>query len=166
MSTCQTEIRSIIENTPRYTPDMNTKLVYRHITKNNGSYRIDKYLNSKTEYFGTFYNIVDAVHERDLLENVGWDLDVLIESPTNTPDFSINDLPPFPNKRRGSKYFGFKNAVLLKGNLNKDRLNKVWRSSIKYKGHSTSLGLSIEPLTPSILYAIVKKEVMKVTVYD
>ena len=44
-----------------------------------GNYKIVKWLNKKMVYFGTFHTLEDAMLERDLLIQCGWDWDRLCE---------------------------------------------------------------------------------------
>lgn len=171
MSSVATE--PIQYETPRYTPNDNPKHVYRHISLNGKHYRIQKCLNGKREHYGTYKNIVDAVHERDQLESVNWDYDLLVELPTTQASFTINDLPPFeskrdkrpvkvPNSHKKGKYFGFQ-ALLMKPYVNEDNpLTKVWHNKIMYNNHINHLGYYLDPLSPQIIYNIVKTELLKV----
>lgn len=60
--------------------------------KKNGVYRIIK--NNQT--YGEFDDLADALHERDLLEGVGWDLDLLCDlKTTHENKYKDMDLPPF-----------------------------------------------------------------------
>lgn len=67
--------------------------MYHNIYKTrNGVYQIIK---NNTDY-GTFDNLADALHERDLLEGVGWDLDLLCDlKTTHENKYRDMDLPPF-----------------------------------------------------------------------
>lgn len=67
--------------------------MYHNIYKlHNGKYRI---LKNNTDY-GVFDDLADALHERDLLEGVGWDLDLLCDLKTTHPNkYKDMDLPPF-----------------------------------------------------------------------
>lgn len=45
----------------------------RYIRRVKGKYRIQKNINGKMEYFGTFNTLDDARDERDYLESIDWD---------------------------------------------------------------------------------------------
>lgn len=171
MSACESEIMSILE--PRYTPNDNPKIVYRHISLNGKHYRIQKCVNGKKEHYGTYQNIVAAVHERDQLESVEWDYDLVCELPLTPPGFSISDLPPFPRVRdrrpahvptirQRSKYFGFRGIKLAKKLVKEDKLNKCWYVGIMYNNHYNHLFGVQDPLTADLIYNLVKEEVQLV----
>ena len=52
----------------------------RYIRRVKGKYTLQKSINGKTEYFGTFKTLEEARSERDLLESINWkweDVDLL-----------------------------------------------------------------------------------------
>ena len=51
----------------------------RHIVKRNNNYMILKTINGKTTSYGTFQNIEDAMHERDICIDSDWDIDRIVE---------------------------------------------------------------------------------------
>lgn len=51
----------------------------RHIVKRNNNYMILKTINGKTTSYGTFQNIEDAMHERDICIDSDWDFDRIVE---------------------------------------------------------------------------------------
>ena len=67
--------------------------MYHNIYKrNNGTYQIIK--NNKT--YGHYNNLVDALQERDDLESVGWDVDLLCDLSMPRPNkYEGIELPPF-----------------------------------------------------------------------
>lgn len=67
--------------------------MYHNIYKrNNGTYQIIK--NNKT--YGHYSNLVDALQERDDLESVGWDVDLLCDLSMPRPNkYEGIELPPF-----------------------------------------------------------------------
>lgn len=148
----------------KYTPNDDPIEVYKNINLNRKNFRVAKLINGTWEDFGTFENLVDAVHERDQLEKVEWDIDALVEIPLTKPDFSIDDLPAFPYKRKGNKYFGFKGTQYCKGHFNENKFNRVWDARIKYNNHSTHLNYYHDPLTANLIYKLVKEEVQRVKV--
>lgn len=55
----------------------------KYITRQDGRYYIVKTINGKKELFGSFDNLEDAIFERDLCVSCDWDMDLLVEMPTN-----------------------------------------------------------------------------------
>ena len=54
----------------------------KHISqdKRTGRYFIHRRVNGENKYYGYFSNIIDAIHERDLLIKFNWNLEELWES--------------------------------------------------------------------------------------
>ena len=67
--------------------------MYHNIYKRkNGKYRVIKH----NQIYGEFDNLVDALQERDDLESVAWDIDLLCDLSHPRPNKYENiDLPPF-----------------------------------------------------------------------
>ena len=67
--------------------------MYHNIYKTrNGVYQIIKH----NKDYGTFTNLVDALQERDDLESVAWNIDLLCDLPHPRPNkYQDIDLPPF-----------------------------------------------------------------------
>ena len=45
----------------------------RYIARKDGSFVIKKNIDGKSEHFGTFHSLEDAMEERDFLESIDWD---------------------------------------------------------------------------------------------
>jgi len=109
--------------------------------------------------FGSFKTLVDAVHERDLLKSVNWDMDLAVEQEYAPPIFDEKDLPPFPEPRinkcrlKGGK-FGFYGATHI------NRTKNGWQSKISINGHTTYLGSFADPISAQIIYLETKKEIV------
>lgn len=50
---------------------------YVHYYKRDGTYSVSKLINGEVVHFGTYHTLEEAVHERDLLESIDWNLDLL-----------------------------------------------------------------------------------------
>ncbi|MBF4468818.1 MAG: hypothetical protein ISP01_05370 [Methanobrevibacter arboriphilus] len=66
----------------------------RNINYCQGYYQVRKYLNGRICWFGSYRKIEHARAERDILESVGWDLDLACEG----VDETINGWIMFNNK--------------------------------------------------------------------
>ena len=79
----------------------NIKHLYRYIIKRGNSYTIRR----QRKYYGTYGKLENAMLERDLLEDVNWDVAALINLPSvvNNRYFEW-DLPPFPTLPRNDVY--------------------------------------------------------------
>ena len=51
----------------------------RNIIQRNNKYIVLKKINGKTTSFGTFNNLKDAMHERDVAEACQWDYNLIVE---------------------------------------------------------------------------------------
>lgn len=60
-------------------PFRHTSTDEKHICKSDGGFRVQKTRNGKTEYYGFFNCLEDAVKERDLLIKYDWDLETLCD---------------------------------------------------------------------------------------
>lgn len=79
----------------------NTKHLYRFIRKRDNRYVIRK--NNK--HYGTFHKVENAMLERDLLEDVDWNTEALINLPSVVYNRYLEwDLPPFPVSPRNDRY--------------------------------------------------------------
>ena len=101
-----TQLDNILEHYPVWY----TKLIhlYRYIVRSHNdkdkyqlmiplNYRAEK---NKLESVGTYYKIEDALYERDILVENGWDYDLLVETidDSKNPYYDM-DLPPFPERQ-------------------------------------------------------------------
>lgn len=76
--------------------DYEVRNLYRNIYKSGKSYIIN---HSGTNY-GIFHKIESALIERDALESLGWNQELLFEiGEVNENQYLKKDLPPFPEKR-------------------------------------------------------------------
>ena len=142
----------------KYTPNSNPAIVYRNIDNINNRYQIKK----NNQLYASFKNLTDAVHERDILENIDWDLDLLVEQEHTQPTYTEEDLPPFPeangNKRKLIKgRLGFYGASYI--NRDQNPWTRVWQTNISIKGHRTYLGTFTDPLSAQIVYLGTKQEI-------
>lgn len=147
----------------KYTPNDDPKTTYKHITRiPNGKYQITKRMNGKQPSFGDYKTRADAVHERDILVELNWDVDLWVELETTNPGFTDEDLPPFPENRgnRDKRFnFGFNGTAYI--NKTTRPWKRVWQCIICYNNKKSSLGVYCDPLSADLVYSIVKKEVIQ-----
>ena len=73
---------------PRNNPTVINPLKYIQKTPA-GNYRIEKWVKGKSEHYGTYTTLFDAILERDLLIKYNWDYDLLCEHDERLSDTTI-----------------------------------------------------------------------------
>lgn len=146
-----------------YTPNDDAQKVYKNIVKTQGGrYKIVKAINGKFTDFGTYITKTNAVYDRDLLDSVDWDYDLLCEMELNNPPFTDDDLPHFPGPRsKGGRpsggLFGFKGVQYnLKRNY---PWTRVWKVSVTYNRHRNFISHFNDPLSGEIVYDFIRNEI-------
>lgn len=76
---------------------MNAKSFYRYIVKRrNGTYRIKK----GNEFYGTYNDLTDALHDRDLLIEYDWDIAEVMAQDEKPNKYKDMNLPEWNRKPR------------------------------------------------------------------
>lgn len=85
---------------------------YRNIYRshmNKDIFKVHKSIDGVITDYGSYHNLEDALHERDILEKHGYDYELVCEDDTPNPYYDM-ELPPFPERRGAGKLFGTKQA--------------------------------------------------------
>lgn len=87
---------------------------YRYIYKNGEGYQIIK---NNVDY-GTYTNVRDALFDRDLLEQLDWDYEALLNYNVDVPNHYMHmKLPPFSHKSRYIQFVPAEYRVYIQGEL-------------------------------------------------